>query len=501
MVRGGHERMARPERLQDESQQQDEWVLKAKHFVFCRYLPTRSVGMPFMSKQYRPRLRAQLKRRSKTLFVSRWRIYLILAIGIFLVWGGAALAQGEPSDGDLVGMQVTLDTLWVVLTGMLVFFMNAGFAMLETGLCRSKNAVSLLAKNLIVFGLVTAVYWAIGFGLMFGDGNPWFGGSGFFLGGADTSPLTGGEYDGVFSSLAWAGIPLEAKFFFQVVFAGTAATIVSGAVAERIQFFSFFIFSILLVSIAYPITGHWIWGGGWLADLDFYDFAGSTVVHSVGGWAALTGTLALGPRLGRYSEGRSIPFPGHNLSIATLGCMILWLGWFGFNAGSTMQADPAAISHILLTTNMAAAMGAMGAAVTTRFCFGKPDLTMIINGVLAGLVSITAACAFVSISSAAVIGIVAGISIVFSVDFFDNLRVDDPVGALSVHLIGGMWGTIAVGLFSVGPNVYSWYGVDSGPNTGLFLGGRSATVRGARVWSSGGGDFHDTCEQFELDID
>ncbi|MDJ0706316.1 MAG: ammonium transporter [Leptolyngbyaceae cyanobacterium MO_188.B28] len=424
-----------------------------------------------MSKQFRPRLRSTLRKRSKNLFISQWRIYLSLAIGILLVWCGAALAQDTAFNRNSVELTVVVDTLWVVLTGMLVFFMNAGFAMLETGLCRSKNAVSLLAKNLIVFGLVMAIYWAIGFGLMFGDGNPWFGAAGFFLSGVDTSPLTGREYDGVFSSLAWAGIPLEAKFFFQVVFAGAAATIVSGAVAERIKFFTYFIFSMLLVSLAYSITGHWIWGGGWLANLGFYDFAGSTVVHSVGGWAALTGTLALGPRLGRYVEGKSVPFPGHNLSIATLGCMILWLGWFGFNAGSTLQANPSAISHILLTTNMAAAMGAISAAVTTQLCFGKPDLTMIINGVLAGLVSITGACAFVSIASAAVIGMVAGVSIVFSVDFFDNLRVDDPVGALSVHLIGGIWGTLAVGFFSVGPNVYSWYGANTGPEAGLLLGG------------------------------
>ena len=424
-----------------------------------------------MSKQFRPRLRSKLRKRSKNLFVSQWRTYLALSIGILLIWGGAALAQDAPSEVDSIGLQVTIDTLWVALTGMLVFFMNAGFAMLETGLCRSKNAVSLLAKNLIVFGLVVVTYWALGFGLMFGDGNPWVGGAGFFLSGTDASPLTGSAYDGVFSALSWVGIPLEAKFFFQVVFAGTAATIVSGAVAERIQFFAFFIFSMLLVSIVYPITGHWIWGDGWLANLGFYDFAGATVVHSVGGWAALTGTLALGPRLGRYVEGRSMPFPGHNLSMATLGCMILWLGWFGFNAGSTMKADPAAISHILLTTNMAAAMGAISAAITTQLCFSKPDLTMIINGVLAGLVSITAACAFVSIASAAVIGIVAGVSIVFSVDFFDNLRVDDPVGALSVHLVGGVWGTLALGLFSVGPNNYSWYGVGAGPEAGLLLGG------------------------------
>jgi Amt family ammonium transporter len=359
----------------------------------------------------------------------------------------------------------------VCIAAFLVFFMNAGFGMLETGFCRQKNAVNVLAKNLIVFALATVAFWAIGFGLMFGDGNGFFGLNGFFLQGADNSPATGDAYKGIFDSLSWAGVPLSAKFLFQLVFAGTAATIVSGAVAERIKFVDFLIFSVLLVGISYAITGHWIWGGGWLAKQGFWDFAGSTVVHSVGGWAALMGASILGPRMGKYQDGQTVALPGHNMSIATLGCLILWLGWFGFNPGSVMAADPSAISHIALTTNMAGAVGGIAATFTAWFYLGKPDLSMIINGILAGLVGVTASCAYVSIESAAIIGLIAGVLVVFAVPFFDKLQIDDPVGATSVHLVCGVWGSLAVGLFSVGPDVYSWYGKTTGPAKGLLLGG------------------------------
>lgn len=397
--------------------------------------------------------------------------YFILVLGIVLLWNWVAIAQPPSELEPSAELQIALDTLWVIFAGVLVFFMNAGFCMLETGFCRSKNAVNLLAKNLIVFGLSTVAYWVVGFGLMFGDGTPFYGASGFLLNGLDTSPLTGEAYSGVFHSLSWVGIPLEAKFFFQLAFAGTAATIVSGAVAERIKFLAFFIFSLFLVGVSYPITGHWIWGGGLLADLNFWDFAGSTVVHSVGGWAALTGALLLGPRLGRYMKEGGIAMPGHNLSISTLGCFILWLGWFGFNPGSTMAADPVAISHVVLTTNLAAALGALGATGTSWVYLGKPDLSMIINGVLAGLVAVTAPCAFVTLESAAMIGLVAGIIVVLSVTFLDRFKLDDPVGAISVHLVCGIWGTLSVGLFSVGPNVYPWYGEGAGPAAGLFFSG------------------------------
>jgi Amt family ammonium transporter len=389
-----------------------------------------------------------------------------MALGILIMICPAALAQ-ETTTADL---KVALDTLWVLVAGFLVFFMNAGFCMLETGFCRSKNAINLLAKNLIVFGLSTLAFWVVGFGIMFGDGNLLFGASGFLLQGADNSPAVGEAYEGTFSALSWAGVPLQAKFFFQLAFAGTAATIVSGAVAERIKFLAFFIFSLLLVGLSYPVTGHWVWGGGMLASLGFYDFAGSTVVHSVGGWAALVGAILLGPRHGRF-QARPVAMPGHNLSISTLGCFILWLGWFGFNPGSTMAADPFAISHIVVTTNIAAATGGLAATVTSWIYLSKPDLSMIINGVLAGLVAVTAACAYVDLGSAALIGLVAGVVVVFSVTLIDGLKIDDPVGAVSVHLVCGVWGTVALGLFSVVPGTYPWYGEGSGPLAGLLMGG------------------------------
>ncbi|AFY60189.1 ammonium transporter [Synechococcus sp. PCC 6312] len=426
------------------------------------------------------RRRPLLRRSQINLWLSRppkLRTFAGLGAVILLLSATAGLAQGVEVPKDLnevatslQSLQVAANTIWVLFTACLVFFMNAGFCMLETGFCRPKNAVNLLAKNLIVFALSSISFWAIGFAIMFGDGNEFMGNSGFFLMGADNSPATGDAYEGVYSALSWTATPLLAKFFFQLVFAGTAATIVSGAVAERIKFYAFFAFSLLLVGISYPITGHWIWGGGWLAKLGFWDFAGSTVVHAVGGWAALMGAALLGPRIGRYTEdGGAVAIPGHNFAIATLGCLILWLGWFGFNPGSTMTADASAIAHITVTTNMAAAFGGATATVISTLYFGKPDLSMIINGILAGLVAITAPCAFVSIESAILIGIVAGIIIVFSVVYVDKLRIDDPVGAVSVHLVNGTWGTLSVGLFAAGPG--KLYAEGLGPARGLLLGG------------------------------
>ncbi len=434
-----------------------------------------STNSPLNSSQYNLiawRLFRAIKRLSPS-----WQATIPLTGIIVLAWGYAAVAQtpAGPTTGEL---KVALDTLWVAIASFLVFFMNAGFCMLETGFCRQKNAVNVLAKNLIVFALATIAFWSIGFGLMFGNGNDFIGLSGFFLP-ADNSPAIGDAYKGVFGSLNWTSVPLEAKFLFQLVFAGTAATIVSGAVAERIKFVDFLIFSLLLVGIAYPITGHWIWGGGWLAKMGFFDFAGSTVIHSVGGWAALMGAAFLGPRIGKYQEKQAVAMPGHNMSIATLGCLILWLGWFGFNPGSVMAADPKAITHIALTTNMSGAVGGIAATATAWLYLGKPDLSMIINGILAGLVGVTAACAYVNIPSSILIGLVAGIIVVFSVTFFDRLGIDDPVGATSVHLVCGIWGTLAVGLFSVGPGGYPWMvdlaGKPVGPH-GLFFGGGFSTL-------------------------
>ena len=410
-----------------------------------------------------------------------WNACIPLAAIICMFWGYAAIAQSAaptptPTIDDvqknIVALDATLDTLWVVIAAFLVFFMNAGFALFESGFCRRKNAVNILTKNLIVFAIATIAYWAIGFGFMFGndDGNNFIGLRGFFISGADNSPAIGEAYQGDFSALNWTSVPLEAKFLFQLVFAGTAATIVSGAVAERIKFIAFLLFSFLLVAFGYAITGHWIWGGGWADKMGFYDFAGATVVHTVGGWSALVGAAILGPRLGRYTDdGRIRAIPGHNMGLATLGCLILWLGWFGFNSGSTMDANGKLIAHIILTTNMAASTGGLAATIMAWLYLGKPDLSMIINGILAGLVSITASCAFVDLSSAALIGAIAGVIVVFSVGLFDAIRIDDPVGAISVHLVCGCWGTLAVGLFSKA----GMFGAPSAPKMGLFFGGGS----------------------------
>lgn len=362
--------------------------------------------------------------------------------------------------------KVMLDTIWVLITAKMVFFMNLGFAMVESGFARGKNCVNILSKNFIVFAVSTLGFLLLGWGLMFGDGNFFIGLKGlWFLGGADNSPATGNAYQGVYSAISWSGVPLFAKFFFQLVFCGTAATIVSGAVAERIKYKSFILFSFIMTVVIYPVVGHWIWGGGWLARLGMLDFAGSTVVHSVGGWAALAGVLLLGPRFGKYNNGSINPLPGHNLSLATLGTFVLWFGWFGFNPGSTMTADPIAISHVAVTTNTAAAAAIMSSTILSWVILGKPDLGMTLNGCLAGLVAITASCAFVSILSSIIIGFVAGILVVLSVIGFDKIKIDDPVGALSVHLINGIFGTLCVGLFAKDKIA----GLASG--NGLFYGG------------------------------
>jgi Amt family ammonium transporter len=363
-------------------------------------------------------------------------------------------------------LKIVIDTIWVLVTAKLVFFMNLGFAMVEGGFTRAKNCVNIMSKNFIVFAISSLGFLFLGWGLMFGDGNGFIGLKGlFFLQGPDNSPAVGEAYRGVYSAISWTGVPLFAKFFFQLVFCGTAATIVSGAVAERIKYKSFIVFSFLMTMFIYPVVGHWIWGGGWLQKRGMFDFAGSTVVHSVGGWAALAGVLLLGPRFGKYYNDEIVPIPGHNLSLATLGTFVLWFGWFGFNPGSTMTADPVAISHIAVTTNTAAAAAIMSATITSWLIFGKPDLGMTLNGCLAGLVAITAPCAFVSIGSSLIIGFIAGVLVVLSVIVFDKLKIDDPVGALSVHLVNGIFGTLCVGLFAQDKIT----GISTG--NGLFYGG------------------------------
>ncbi|MBI3002120.1 MAG: ammonium transporter, partial [candidate division NC10 bacterium] len=394
----------------------------------------------------------------------------------FAPWGALAQEAAKAPEtvaftkalaDQLANSKVAADTMWTLVTAFLVFFMNAGFALVESGLCRAKNTVTILAKNFIVFAVSSVAFLILGFGLMFGDGTPFFGTQGlWFLVGPDASPATGDAYQGVYSALNWTGTPLWAKFFFQLVFAGTAATIVSGAVAERIKFSAFYLFSFLMVGVIYPIAGHWIWGGGWLAKLGMWDFAGSTVVHSVGGWAALAGALLLGARIGKYGkDGRVSPIPGHSITSATLGVFILWFGWFGFNPGSTMAADWSAIARIAATTNTAAAGAAISASLLAWWFLGKPDLTMILNGALAGLVAITAPCAFVSVPSSLIIGLAAGGLVVLSVLFFDKVKLDDPVGAVSVHLTCGVWGTLALGLFAQDQFMPGTTG------NGLFFGG------------------------------
>ncbi len=367
-------------------------------------------------------------------------ILIFTAVGLGKAWAGdgppTALSNKEAI--DLV--QTHADYVWTLVAAALVFFMQAGFAMVEAGFTRAKNAINIMMKNLMDFSMGSLAYWAIGFGLMFGISNSgWIGTSGFFL--SDFSP--GGD--------PW----VLAFWMFQVVFAATAATIVSGAMAERTKFAGYLIYSIFISAIIYPVFGSWAWGGlykggGWLEGLGFIDFAGSTVVHSVGGWAALAGAIVLGPRMGKYGKDGSIkPILGHNMPLAALGVFILWLGWFGFNPGSTTAASKD-IAMIFVNTNLAAAAGATLAMFTSWMKFGKPEMGMSLNGALAGLVAITSPCASVSPLSAVIIGAIAGIIVVFSVLFFDRIRVDDPVGAISVHGVNGAWGTLAAGIFNMG---------------------------------------------------
>jgi Amt family ammonium transporter len=364
------------------------------------------------------------------------RIFASLAA--LAAWGlaGAGAAWAEEGAAAAAAPNISdLDTMWVLLAAYLVFFMQPGFAMLEAGLTRAKNACNILAKNFMDFSAASIVYFLVGYAFMFGEGNSFIGLSGFGLMGLESD-----------------GIPVWAAWMFQAVFAGTAATIVSGGMAERTKFTSYLLATVILTAIIYPIIGHWTWGGGWLSEMGFFDFAGSTIVHGTGGWVALVGTLYLGPRLGKYApDGKVTPLAGHSLPLAALGVFILWFGWFGFNPGSQLAAsgteNAMAIALITINTNLAAAAGALMAMFTVWSMFGKPDLSMTMNGALAGLVAITAPCAVVSPAAAIVIGIVAGFIVVMGVSLLDKLKIDDPVGAIPVHGFNGMWGTIAVGIW------------------------------------------------------
>ena len=332
-------------------------------------------------------------------------------------------------------LATSLNTVWVLLAAMLVFIMQAGFAMVEAGFARTKNIANILMKNLLDFSVGSLLFWMFGFGLMFGSGK--------FVGDIE-----------FFGTGAWSGaIPFEAFFIFQTMFCATSATIVSGAVAERTKFTAYLIYAALIFGVVYPISGHWTWGNGWLANMGFHDFAGSTVVHSVGGWTALIGAWVVGPRIGKYKNGKIYAIPGHNLTIAALGVFILWFGWFGFNPGSQLGAasvtDRLAISHTFVTTNLAAAAGGVTTLILAWIKYGKPTLSLSLNGVLAGLVGITAGCDYVSSFGAAAIGIICGAAMLFAVEFIDSkIKIDDPVGAISVHGVCGTLGTILTGLFA-----------------------------------------------------
>ncbi len=416
--------------------------------------------------------------------MSRWLLFLILVgsglllLNADLIYAGGDANQDDtaekqelptggeekkapPWQADLDNLRLETNILWTCIAAFLVFFMQAGFAMVEAGFTRAKNAANILMKNLMDFSIGSILFWLVGFGIMFGaSAGGWFGTSDF---------MPDGTKEGKFDH--WTATFL----IFQTVFAATAATIVSGGVAERTKFVGYLGYSLVITAVIYPVFGHWAWASlyspdkGWLEKIGFVDFAGSTVVHSVGGWAALAGTLVLGPRIGKYSQDGSVKsIPGHSMPLAALGVFILWLGWFGFNPGSTTCVDGGELARVAVTTNLAAAAGAIGAMIISWIMTPshKPQLDMSLNGALAGLVAITCPCYNVTFAAAALIGLIGGILVYFSVRFFDLIRVDDPVGAISVHGVCGAWGTLSAGLFGAEAVI----GLDDS-NTGLLYGG------------------------------
>ncbi len=364
-------------------------------------------------------------------FISLLKLSAVILIGVFFC------SDASANDGTVSIEQLRqgLDTVWVLLGAFLVFFMQAGFGMVEAGFIRAKNTCNILTKNFLDFCIASLGFFLIGYGLMFGEGNGFIGLKGWCLFGLESTAN---------------GIPLYAFWLFQAAFCGAAATIVAGGMAERMKFVGYLIYSFVISALIYPIIGHWIWGGGWLsANLGFADFAGSTVVHTVGGFAALVGTIILKPREGKYNiDGKANVLAGHSIPLASLGVFILWFGWFGFNAGSTLGvSDGSTIGLVALNTNVAAALGGIAAMITVWKRFGKPDLSMAMNGALAGLVAITAPCAYVEPWAALLIGAIAGYLVVRGVELLDKLQIDDPVGAFPVHGICGVWGTLSVGIF------------------------------------------------------
>ncbi len=368
----------------------------------------------------------------------------LTALSLFGPLAGTALAQTGPT---LEEVAVSVDTIWIVMAGILVFIMQAGFALVEAGFTRAKNTANIVMKNFMDFSVGSLVYWAVGFGLAYGGTSV-----GGFL-----------AYGGIGDAFFVSDPAQSTSWFFQVVFAATAATIVSGAMAERTKFSAYLVYTPFITGLIYPIVTHWAWSGqGWLTDLGFVDFAGSGLVHLTGGVAAIAGVMVLGPRIGKYDEnGKPLPIPGHSLMLGALGVFILWFGWYGFNGGSTLAAVGADFSSVVVTTTLAAAAGSLAAMVTawTYPLFGKPDPGLTLNGALGGLVGITAGTANVSNLGAVIIGLVAGVIVVFAIVFFEKIKIDDPVGAISVHGVCGIWGLLAVGLF------------DSVGGGGLFYGG------------------------------
>lgn len=394
--------------------------------------------------------------------------------GLAAVAATALLAIASPAFAQDAGVsaetQYILNSFSFLFSGALVMWMAAGFAMLESGLVRTKNVSTILLKNISLFSVAGIMYYLIGYNLMYMDVSGWIGSLSIWS--ADDSAALAGDFSGGYSATS--------DWFFQMVFVATAASIVSGTVAERVKLWPFMIFVVVLTGVLYPITGSWTWGGGWLSEMGFADFAGSTIVHSVGGWAALTGAIILGARKGKYGEDGSVhPMPGSNLPLATLGTFVLWLGWFGFNGGSQLAmgsgADVIAIANIYGNTSMAAAGGVVAAAILTQILYKKVDLTMALNGALAGLVSITAGPDTPTIGSAIIIGAIGGVLVVVAVPLLDKLKIDDVVGAVSVHLVAGIWGTLAVPLTNDGAS----FGVQL---TGIVAMGAFTIVTSAIVW-------------------
>ena len=388
----------------------------------------------------------------------------IFLVGLLVLFVLPTVAEAQVSEE-----MSTVNNVWMMVATFLVFIMHIGFASLESGLTRAKNTTNILFKNTAIISIGILTYAFIGFNLMHPslmhpeDFNGFLGFSGFGISPATDGTIAYGDVDCTY----WT------YFLFQALFATTGATIISGAVAERIKLSSFLIFVTIFVTFCYTIPGSWHWGKGWLFQMGFHDFAGSTIVHSVGGWGALAGVLLLGPRIGKYVEGQIRPIMGHNMPLATIGVLLLWLGWFGFNGGSELSANSGNTSRILVMTNIAAAAGVVAAMFISWLIQKKPDLSMALNGALAGLVGITASCNLVTAGGAFCIGLVAGILVVLSVLIFDRLRIDDPVGAISVHLTCGIWGTLAVGLFAAQATLAGTAAAKSEKivNTGLFYGG------------------------------